>query len=223
MSTEYYPSNPDQFSAWLSHFVTVLTINAPQVGIVAADVAPLEADSDEFATALGNYNTKKFELTSASGAKQTKMDEAIATLRPLVRRIQNHPGMDNALRGMLGLPLHGTAMVTAGIMPPDVPGIYLETEPGTVFVHFGTEPGNEKINGKPAGVKGCNIWRQKAGETGYTLVAYQSASPYKDTIQGAGVDYTYVVQYRGNKASDTGQMSAPSTIAARGGLVEQAA
>lgn len=58
-------------------------------------------------------------------------------------------------------------------------------------------------------------------EDEFTLIAFQSASPYVDTISGAGTDYTYVVQYRGNRVDDVGQSSAQFTVAARGALAAQ--
>lgn len=223
MGNQYFPTNDLALRAWLLNFVTQLSSNLATFGLVAADVAPLDAKINEFNGNLDTYIAEQKIMASASGAKKQSRVESIELLRPMVNRIQNHPAMTDALRGLLGLPLRSTAVRTAGTMPPDVPGIFLETEPGRVYVHFGTEPQSENINGKPAGVKGCNIYRKKAGDAAFQLVAFQAASPYVDTIVGSGADYTYMVTYRGNKASDLGQPSAPSTIAARGEVLAEAA
>lgn len=223
MPKDYFPANDRALRDWLTNFVANLTINAAAVGLLPADLVKITGDADEFAGRLTTYDEQKALLASASGAKKTARTEVIATLRPLVQRIQNHPGMNDQLRGLLGLPLRNNELRIAGAMPPDIPKMHLETKPGKVWVHFGTEPGNERQNGKPLGVKGCNIWRKKGDEPTYQLVAFQSASPYEDSVAGLAADYTYVVQYRGNKASDLGEWSVPGTIAARGALVEDEA
>ncbi len=217
--SDYLPSNDAELASWMYNLVSGLDTHLVELGLDPADILPLQTAYTAYNGSFTNLGDKRTAFNSAMNDKKAKKVAAGEAIRPLVQRVQHAPGMTDALRGELGLPVRSTTMHTAGAMPPDVPKIYLETEPGTVWVHFGTEPGNEKINGKPAGVKGCNVWRQKAGETSYSLVAYQTASPYEDTIAGNGSDYTYVVQYRGNNAKDTGQSSAPSTIAARGALV----
>ncbi len=217
--SNYLPVNDAALASWLYNLVTGVNTHLVDLGLDAADLLPVQTGYTAFNTSLTTYNDRKILLTAGSNDKKVKKTEIVDIVRPFVQRIQHAPGMTDAIRGELGLPVRGTTMHTAGAMPPDVPGIFLEAEPGTVWVHFGTNPQNEMLNGKPGGVKGCNIWRQKAGETAYSLVAYQAASPYKDTVDGAGSDYMYVVQYRGNKASDVGESSPSMTIAARGNLV----
>jgi hypothetical protein len=216
MSRDYAPQNDQQFKIWLANFVAMLEMNAGMVGLLPADVTPLAEASDSFAGALDSYVAKLVEVASASGLKKTERTDAVDVLRPLVRRINNHPGMTNQLRGLLGLPQKGEGVRTVATVPQEIPQIYLETEPGTVVVHFGTEPGNERINGKPVGVKGCNIYRKK-GEAGeFEMVTFASASPFHDEVFGVGSDYTYYVRYRGTKPSDLGQGSIQAKIAARG-------
>lgn len=54
----------------------------------------------------------------------------------------------------------------------------LETRPGQVILHFGTTPGNERTNGKPLWARGANIYRKKAVSPAFSLLAFDSASPY---------------------------------------------
>lgn len=223
MSGNYYPSNDLALKDWLTNFVTTITSNAAQVGLAPADLTELTADADAFIAALDDYMLKHTALGSATGAKKQTRAEAIGSLRPLVQRIQHHPGMTDALRGMLRLPIRTTSQAVAGMMSEEVPQLLLETEPGSVTVHFGTNAGNEKLNSRPAGVQGCNIYRDKNNSGVFELVGFQKSSPFIDTIEGPASDYTYVVQYRGNRASQVGKTSAPQTIAARGGFAAQAA
>jgi len=85
-----------------------------------------------------------------------------------------------------------------------------------VVVHWGPYPSNERINGKPAGVKTANIYRKKDGEDDCALIGYASSSPYIDSITGPAADYTYIVRYRGTKATGVSIPSNAQTIAARG-------
>lgn len=216
---DYFPANDTELAQWLYNLVSGLDTHLVELGLDAADILPLQTAYTAYSGSVTTLGTATTAQTAAMNNKKDKKVTVVDILRPLVQRVQHAPGMTDEIRGELGLPVRSMTMHTAGAMPPDVPKIYLEAESGTVWVHFGTEPANEKINGKPAGVKGCNVWRMKAGETKYQLVGFQSASPYEDTVDGVGSDYTYVVQYRGNKANNVGQSSAPSTIAARGALV----
>jgi hypothetical protein len=221
--SNYVPANDSELASWLYNLVTGLNDHLEDLGLVEADILPLQTDYTAFSGSVTALGTQRIALDAAMNDKKAKKTAVEATVRPLVQRIQVAPGMTDLIRGELQIPVRGSAMHTAGAMPPDVPKIYLETKPGTVWVHFGTDPANEKINGKPAGIKGCNIWRMKAGETKYQLLAFETASPYEDTVDGFGSDYTYVVQYRGTKAKDVGQSSIAGTIAARGAFVALAA
>jgi hypothetical protein len=219
MSIDYVPANDADLALWLYNLIAGLNNHLIELGLVAADLTPLEDDYTAFSGSVTTLGTQRIAFGAAMNNKKALKTAVEATVRPLVQRVQLAPGMTDEIRGELQIPVRGSGVHTAGAMPPDVPKLYLETEPGTVWVHFGTEPANERINGKPAGVKGCNIWRMKAGETSYSLLAFETASPYEDTIDGNGSDYTYVVQYRGTRAKDTGQSSIAGTIAARGALV----
>lgn len=215
MARDYMPVNDQQLDTWLKNFTAILTVNATMVGMTAAEVTPLTDASDEFTSALAEYIAEQTIMASRSNAKKTKRAAAVATLRPIVRRIQNHPGMTDQLRGLLGLPIPGTRMSPTGV-GSEVPGIFVETYLGNVTVHFGTEPQNERINGKPGWARGCNVYRKRTGETSFRMIAFETASPFVDSITGDGAEYTYVVRYRGTRSSEIGQQSVEWTVAARG-------
>lgn len=220
MGHDYVPPNDNEFKLWLANFVSILTVNASVVGLVPADLTPITAESDEFASALEGYQQQLSLTASASSNKKTRRTTAEGTLRPLVRRINNHPGMTDQLRSLLGLKPMGMAMDAIPIEEL-IPGIQLESAVGMVTVHWGPNPMNERMNGKPEGVKGANVYRKKAGEADYRILGYASASPYYDEISGDAADYVYYVRYRGTKASWLSKPSAMTKIAARG--VEEAA
>lgn len=217
MARDYIVRNDQQFDSWLDNFITGLNAHVADFGLVADDLLPIEGESAALDAALAVLEQRRIALTAASKNKMSRRVSTEAVLRPLVRRISGHPAMTDGIRGELGLPVHKTrkGILSVG---PEVPGIYVEMGLGYVTVHFGTEPGNEQINGKPAWAKGCNIYRRRAGETEFSLLAFESASPYVDEISGEGIEYTYVVRYRGTRSRDLGAQSAEVTVAAMGML-----
>jgi hypothetical protein len=214
MAGDYIPSGDPAFTAWLYNLVQGVNTYLTELGLTAPDVLPVQTVYGALNTSVTDYGTKKLALTGASNDKKNKRAEALEIVRPFVQRIQHAPGMTDLMRGELGLPVR--AAPTAHSVEPDVPKIFLETILGQVIVHFGTEPGNERINGRPAWAQGCNIYRRKAGETEFAMLAFQKKSPYTDQITGDGTDYTYAVRYRGTNATDLGAQSGEETIAARG-------
>ena len=219
MGRRYYPSNDQEFRTWLANFCTQLAGNAAQVGLVAADVDPIANANDAFDAALTSHINAQLAARAASGAKFTSRTDAESILKPLVRRICNHPGMTEALRGILGLnqPFIPQAETPISLLKPKAA---LEPGQGQVIVHWGPEPGNEHINGKPVGVRGAIICRKKTNEQNYQMVGYATSSPFIDYLSGDAADYMYMVRYRGTKQTDVSEWSDPQIIAARG---EQAA
>ncbi len=215
MGNQYFPSSDQDFRAWLENFVTLLTTNAAMVGLAPADIVAVTTASDEFTMALAALVTERSIYEGMVSAKKTKRVNAETQLRAVVRRFAGHPGLTDQLRSALGLPIPSIPQTPLS-MGDDIPGISLETMPGRVKIHFGTDPTNELHNGKPKWARGVNIYRKKAGDADFTMVGFAFKSPYTDTVIGPATDYTYVVQYRGTKETDLGQNSLPVTVAAGG-------
>ncbi len=213
---DYIPRVDATFVDWMENFVSMLTSNMGMVGLLAADITPVESAKDIFADALNNQTTQQAMAKSAVENKQTRRGELEHVLRPLVQRIQNHPGMTNQLRGLLGITVMGQGGQQVTGAGPDVPSVFLEMKPGQVIVHFGTDASNEMHNGKPGWARGCLIYRKKSGESNFSMIAYDTASPYVDTVSGTAVDATYKVAYRGTDENDIGASSPEQTVAAGG-------
>lgn len=221
MAKNYIPSNDQDLRAWMETFIPNLNANLATLGLVPDDLTPLEDAQSGFDTSLDQLAANRVMYEGSVSLKKTKRTALEGALRPLVRRIQNHPGMTDQLRGLLGLPVYDHTASTSGI-GVEVPGIALETSVGMVTVHFGTDPSNEQINGKPHWAKGCNIYRRREGESDFRLLAFSTRSPFTDTVAGPAADYTYQVRYRGTKVEDIGQASPPMTVAAGGELAQAA-
>lgn len=91
------------FSGRESNFVTYANANLAALGLVAADMTPVATAQTGWETA---FPTHIGALNAVRAAKQTK-DEAraayVATIRPLVRRLQASPLVFDAERASLGI------------------------------------------------------------------------------------------------------------------------
>ena len=217
MSRDYLPSNDRELDDWLTNFGEKLGTYGNLFHLTTTIVDGVVAVAGSFTDGLADYQTKKGSLQQASATKSTRRQTAVDLIRPLVREINNDSAMTDAIRAAMRLNRPESAQTTQGV-GPEVPGIFIETSLGWVTVHFGTEPQNERLNTKPSWAKGCNIYRKKAGEDEYRLVAFETSSPYVEQVYGNAADYTYMVRYRGKRSSDEGAESAEVTIAARGAM-----
>jgi hypothetical protein len=52
---------------------------------------------------------------------------------------------------------------------PEIPGVRLEVDAGRVVIHFGTNPDDERRNGKPDWAIGANIYIKVEDEADYRL------------------------------------------------------
>lgn len=213
--TDFIPNKDAELLGWVAHFMSELSGRLGEFGLVPEDVGPLENVMIAFDGALAIHIQKRAEAKSAVEAKKDARTDLERVVRPLVRRINNHPGMTNDLRAVLGLHVPGQGR-RASSVGTDVPSMVLETRPGMVLVHFGTDASNEQLNGKPDWAHGCFIYRKKTGEDEFRMVAYDTASPYADMVSGPAVDVTYRVAYRGTRETDIGPMSPEQTVAAGG-------
>ena len=193
-SRDYVPVNDAELNHWVANFRSAIAPLLAEVGLVPANIQPLTNTHDGFDGALTDWVAKQAAARSSLESKKLRRRELEETLRPLVRQINNHTGMTNEIRALLGLHIPSVRQrrIMAG---SDVPGMFLETRQGMVIVHFGTDPSNEQINGKPAWARGCNIYRKRADESEFGLIAFDMASPYVDMVNGPAVDVTYPCTY----------------------------
>lgn len=214
---DYLPGNASELVSWMQNFIAGLTIHAVELEVDMAEITALSTAKTNLSTAVADQVAKKTAAKTATTVKNTNQDDAESLIRAMVLQISDEPALTDDLRAELGLPIpdHTKTPSTVG---PEVPAISLESLPGMVIVHFGTNPTNEARNSKPAWAKGAVVYRKKAGESDYQMVGYERTSPYKDAIYGPGSDYTYFVRYQGKHAGDLGVESPEMTVAARGVL-----
>lgn len=194
------------------NFNTVLNANLTGLGLVAGDITTLSSTTGAFSATIPLAVAAEASYHQAIENKKIKRVALVAAIRAMVKRVNGHPGMTDAIRAQLGITVPDRVLSRHGV-GPEVPVVELELKPGQVVIHFGTTPGNELTNGKPAWALGCNIYRKKATDADWVLIAFDTASLYIDTITGAAGNFQYRAAYRGTRATDEGASSATSTIA----------
>jgi hypothetical protein len=211
----YIPRTDDELLLWTTQFLSALTPQSEHLGLTEAQVSALANARAAMESAVQAQQTAEAEVKAAVQAKFSSRDALESGVRAVVRQIQAHPHMTDPLRAQLNITVPKRTR-TRRKVGDEIPGLVLETRPGQVIVHFGTQPGNEQRNGKPAWALGCNVYRKRGGETEFSLVAFDTASPYVDAVTGPAQDVSYRVAYRGTGAHDEGGHSFAQTIAAGG-------
>ena len=121
-------------------------------------------------------------------------------------------------RGVLdlsGVNLSGAAPIHGAPEGP-APLIRLDwSERGRILIHFGPDPGNERINKLPAGMRGAKIWWHTgagAAQDNWNWLADDSSSPYLHVPVGIALPDTlwYRVQYF-HRRMNLGPFSDPAT------------
>jgi len=214
---DFLPRNDEAFRNWMENFLEVLGQHLADFGLVADDLTAIQNVEMAFSNALNLHLEKRQAAKAATAGKNELRRLLEGYIRPVVRRVNNHPSMSNELRVELGLSPREAAEAPTPIEAL-VPLVYLTATNGQVAVHWGPNPMNEHLNGKPEGVKHGIIYRKREGDAGYSIVGIATSSPYYDPIVGPATDYTYVVRYRGAKQTDLSPQSEAATIAARGDL-----
>lgn len=214
MSNRYIPVSDPDFLAWMNNFLTVLNANLATFGLVAADLTPLTNARNDFQTRLSNFQNAQIALRTASEAKKDSRAAAERLFRQMAQRINRHPNMTDALRAQLGLTVPKPRQRRG--VGPEIPGVRIEVDAGRVFIHFGTNPDDERLNGKPDWAIGANIYIRAEDEPDYRLLAFDTASPYMWEYRGAPQRFYFRAAYRGVRERDIGTLSPEIAVSVGG-------
>ncbi len=195
---DYIPGPDASFQAWQSNFVTYANANLAALGLVAADMTPVTTAQTGWTTAFPAHIVA---ANAAKAAKQTK-DEAraayVATIRPLVRRLQASPLVSDAEKASLGITV---AQSGSPIGPPTTsPIVSIECGARLQQTLRFVDSATPTRKAKPAGAMGVEIWNKvgiapPAGEADLRFVAVDTNSPYVlsfDSADGGKTNYVWM-------------------------------
>ena len=187
-------AQPDgDFHIWQNNFVTYVNAHLADLGLVAGDVAPINAAQATWTT---DYPAHAAAQTAAQAARQAK-DDARAGLegaiRPLVRRLQASPDVDNAERAAMGITVPDKELSPKGGPPASRPVVNVDTSQRLQHtIHFADESSPTR-KAKPAGVMGAEVWVKiaavgqppPADPSELTFLAVDTRTPYTTNFDGA--------------------------------------
>lgn len=216
---DFIPANDLQFLTWLTMFEKTLNENLEELGLTPEQVGFVTDLREEMESSISNLDRARREVREAMGLKRCARTAAENALRPFVRTLHQNPAMGSAIRGALGLH-EQTTHRTRREMGTEAPALCLEPFNGGVRVHFGTDPGNERLNTRPKWAQATVIFRKREGEDKYTMVGCSTQSPFYDTIDEPAIRVSYMARYQGRRGQGLGQQSREIACAAGGPCLE---
>lgn len=212
MGQDWLPSSDADFLAWLKNFLTYANANLAALGLVAADLAPLQATATEFEIKLANHTAAQAQALSARQAKDDSRDSADGLARPLVTRLQASPSMTDPHRQALGITVRSGTR-TAAVAPSSRPLATIDTSHRLQHTISFVDEETPTSRAKPDGVSGCEIWVKigtppPADPVELSYLATDTASPYTATFNGADAGKTAYYMLRWiNTRSERGPWS----------------
>jgi hypothetical protein len=192
--SDYIPKGAPHFMTWLQQLLKAITPDPTHFGLVAADVATLQAQYD---TCIKSYNAHldgqkhAVELTEA---KDKDLGLAEAGSRSVVQKVNAHPHVDNAMRALLGVPAHAETRSSAG-KPTTWPIAHIVDLHGHRQETRWVDKDTPLSRKRPEGVQACEIFLKIGGdppidETTCKRVARDTATPYVFEFETADIGKT---------------------------------
>lgn len=159
---DYIPASDTDFNSWSTNFVTYTAANLAALGLVAADLTPITMAQAVWGPSLSGHVTAKAAAQAATQSKDEARAAFVAAIRPLVRRLQASPLVNDAERAALGITVPSEP---APIGPPTTYPI-VSVEQGNRLQHTlrFVDSATPLRRAKPAGVTGVQIWNKIGGE-----------------------------------------------------------
>jgi len=184
---DYLPRSDGEFDAWQTNLMSYVSAHLADLGLQAADVTPLTAAQTVWSSVRSAHVAAQAAAESARQNKDDGRSAYEALIRPLVRRLQASPAVDDGERQAMGL--------TVADRTPTAVGPPLSRPVATVdaserlrhTIRFADEAAPTS-RAKPAGVLGCEVWvKIGAGPTDpseLTFLGLDTRSPYVAEFDG---------------------------------------
>lgn len=206
--SSYIPNTDADKIFWLRNFNTWVGDHGTSHGLSADDVAALNNQTGGSVTAYTDCVAAQDASKAATANKNTVLGGAIATARDLAQRLQHDPTMTDKDRADAGLTVPDKKPTKSGdddilaVTPPMVSLDFSVRQ--QVTIHWGPNPQDERNNGKPQGVIGCEIQYHRGGlpatEEEWQPLDTDTDSPYVHTVhESEPTTYAYRARYLGKK------------------------
>jgi len=204
MPHDYIPDPDAEFEEWFARFLEYCVAHKVELGLSDGDLLEIQTSKITWSLAYSNYQVAHNAAAASTETKEEKRDAGEATIRKFVKIIQARPGVSDASRENLGITVRDTTLTPQSedvVRTTPAPRLELDwSKRGQVIVHFGPNPGNERENGLPQGIKGAKLWFCYGVPTDanavWTWLADDTHSPYLHAVpSGTTLTITYRAQY----------------------------
>ena len=195
---DYIPGSDTEFLAWATNFASYAGAHLADLGIDAADIAPIASGRTDFYTTMHENLTAQQAAQSARQAKDASRDALESLIRQLVRQLQASGDVDNSERAALGITVPDTIRTaSAGGIDTRPIGSVDTSQRLRHEIRFSDEA-TPTSRAKPAGIMGCEIW-VKVAPTG------EAAPTNADELSFISMDTAspYIVEYDGKDGGKT--------------------
>jgi hypothetical protein len=195
MSTDFLPSPDADFDIWQHNFYTYVNAHLAELGLTAADLAPLAAAQTSWQNAFSSHITAQAAALGARQGKDTARDNFESLTRAFVRRVQAIPSVTDAARASMNI---SVAQGRAPATPPATrPVVSVNTDQRLRHTVNFVDETTPTSKGKPDGITGCEIWNKvgdpPTGPSQLTYLGTDTRTPYiaefKETDAGKTAYY----------------------------------
>ena len=218
---DFIPATDGDFNSFTTNLGTFVNANLADFGLVAGDVAALNAAQTEWDTAYPLVAPAVLAASAATQAKATARDVLTAAVRALVKLIQAKPSVSDESKQAIGITV-ADGIKTSVAVPSTAPVGRIEQAnrlEHTINFADSTTPTSKA---KPAGVRGCQVWVKigttppaSASELHY--LATDTRTPYIAQFDAADAGKTayYWLRWENTKG-ETGPWSAVASATITG-------
>ena len=187
---DYIPTTEAERIAWLERFNIFMQANGASYGFTPAELAELDSEVTAARTAFNDCITLEVAYRAGVQLKKHTLADAISEARGDVRRLQVAPNMTDEVRAEAEITVPDeipTTTTATAVGETDPPEIVLDfSRRQRITIHFGPNPGNEKLNGKPEGVYAAEIQFHRGGlpehEADWQFLEIDTASPFVHVV-----------------------------------------
>ncbi|MBC8128643.1 MAG: hypothetical protein H8M99_16010 [Gloeobacteraceae cyanobacterium ES-bin-144] len=210
---DFVPATDGDFNTFSTNLGTYVNANLADFGLVAGDVAVLNAAQTGWDSAYPLVAPAVAAASAATQAKTTARDTLTAALRALVKLIQAKPAVTAESKQAIGITIADTTKTPVAV-PTTAPVGRIE-QPNRLEhnVHF-ADATTPTSKAKPAGVRGCQIWVKigttpPASVSELNYLATDTRTPYVAQFDAADAGKTayYWLRWENTKG-ETGPWSA---------------
>jgi hypothetical protein len=210
MPNDYIPSADADFDGWQQNFYSYVNAHLAELGLVAADLAPLTASQTAWQNAYSSHNAAQAAASGARQGKDTARDSFESLTRAFVRRVQAQPTLTDAARAQMSITIPRER--AAATPPATRPVVSVNTDQRLRHTVNFVDETTPTSKAKPDGVTGCEIWIKigdaPSGPSQVTYLGTDTRTPYVAEFDetDAGKNAHYMLRWINNKG-ETGPWS----------------